>query len=390
MSWLRQLTSRFPALVIARRNISRARTRSLLAAAAIMIGVVAIGAIGAGGAAFKQSQLDQIQEQGATNVYVVPGFDKEARYFDRTDLLRIEETVGGAGIVATESRSMEYRVRSNRRRSVGATYLEDPRLLYEVARGEIPVNWRRSAVLSHQFAAEYGLEPGDRVTLFREQKTPTGTVETKHTYRVTAVLAESAAFGVDEVFLPIEATGDRRYSQVRVTTQSVTEAEAAAAALREKFNGRKDELIVFELTSLVRLFKSIVDGINVFLAGLGSLSLLVAGVSIANTMLMSVTKRREEIGVLRAVGYSKVDILRILLVEAALLGAMGAALGIALALLVVLAANAIFLGSPFAFTAESLLYLGGAVAFGIATSLIAGAYPAWRAASERPVEALRG
>ena len=388
MSWLRRITGRFPSIVIARRNISRARTRSLLAAAAITIGVVAIAAIGGGGAAFKESQLDRIQEQGATNVYVSPGFDKEDRYFDQTDLMRIEETVGGAGIVATESRSMEYRVRSDRSRAISATYLEDPRLLYEVAAGEIPKNWRRSAVVSHEFAADYDLEPGDRIVLTPE--TDEGETAEDRTYRVTAVLAESAAFGVDEVFLPIEATGDRRYGQVRITTQSVDEAEAAASSLRAEFNGRKDQLLVFELTSLVRLFRSIVNGINLFLAGLGSLSLLVAGVSIANTMLMSVTKRREEIGVLRAVGYSKTDILRILLVEAAMLGAIGAGIGIALALLVVLAANAVFLGSPFAFTTETLLYLVGAVGFGIATSLIAGAYPAWRAASERPVEALRG
>jgi putative ABC transport system permease protein len=388
MSWLRRITGRFPSIVIARRNISRARTRSVLAAAAILIGVVAIGAIGAGGAAFKQSQLDRIQEQGATNVYVSPGFDKAERHFDRTDLMRLEETVGGAGLVATESRSLEYQVRSGRQRSISATYLDDPRRLYEVAAGEIPKNWRRSAVVSNEFAARYGIEPGDRIMLAPEADE--GTVTEFSSYRVTAVLAETQAFGTDQVYLPIEATGDREYSQVRIRTQSVQEAEAAATALREEFNGRKDTLIVFELTSLVRLFKSIVNGINVFLAGLGSLSLLVAGVSIANTMLMSVTKRREEIGVLRAVGYSKVDILRILLVEAALLGAIGAGIGIVLALLVVLAANAIFLGDPFAFTSESVLYLVGAVVFGIATSLVAGAYPAWRAANERPVEALRG
>ncbi|RXK49300.1 ABC transporter permease [Halorientalis pallida] len=388
MSLLRRLTGRFPSVVIARRNVSRARTRSLLAAAAIMIGVVAIAGIGAGGAAFKQSQLDRIQEQGATNVYVSPGFDKEDRHFDRTDLMRIDETVGGAGIVATESRSMEYRRRSNRERGVSVTYLDDPRRLYDVAAGEIPKNWRRSAVVSREFAADNDLEPGDRIVLAPEtDEDETGEFRA---YRVTAVLAETQAFGVDQVYLPIEATGDRQYGQVRITTQSVEEAEAAATALREEFNGRKDTLIVFELTSLVRLFTSIVNGINLFLAGLGSLSLLVAGVSIANTMLMSVTKRREEIGVLRAVGYSKVDILRILLVEAALLGAIGAGIGIALALLVVLAANAIFLGSPFAFTSGSLLYLVGAVVFGIGTSLVAGAYPAWRAANERPVEALRG
>jgi putative ABC transport system permease protein len=53
-------------------------------------------------------------------------------------------------------------------------------------------------------------------------------------------------------------------------------------------------------------------------------------------------------------------------------------------------ANAVFLGDPLAFSPAAVGYLGGAVAFGVGTSLVAGAYPAWRAANERPVEALRG
>ncbi|WP_157533106.1 ABC transporter permease, partial [Haloferax profundi] len=191
-------------------------------------------------------------------------------------------------------------------------------------------------------------------------------------------------------YLPLEEAGSRQYDQVRITTRSTDRAESVAEALRERFNDRKDRLLVLELTSLVRLFKSIVNGINTFLAGLGSISLLVAGVSITNTMLMAVIKRREEIGVLRAVGYTKVDIIRILLLEAALLGALGAVIGIAIAIGVALIANSIFLGDPFAFTPSALSYLLGAVAFGIGTSLVAGAYPAWRAANERPVDALRG
>ena len=55
-----------------------------------------------------------------------------------------------------------------------------------------------------------------------------------------------------------------------------------------------------------------------------------------------------------------------------------------------MAANAVFLGSPFAFSRAAVVYLLGATAFGVATSLIAGAYPAWRAANERPVDALAG
>ncbi|AFK20997.1 ABC transporter permease (plasmid) [Haloferax mediterranei ATCC 33500] len=390
MSWLYRIVGRFPRLVIARRNISRAKARSILAAASILIGVVAIGAIGAGGAAFKQSQLQNIQDQGATNVFVSPGFDMEGSYFDQEDLKAIDETVGPAGIVATRSGEMEIIKRDGTREGISVTYLDNPRKTREVERGQIPDNWRQSVVVSHDFADERDIAPGERVKLVSEEETAAGTVETEHTYRVVAVLAEARSFGWSEIYLPIEQAEDRRYSQVRVTTSSTDRAEAVAEALRDRFNDRKDKLLVFELTSLVRMFKTIVNGINTFLAGLGSISLLVAGVSITNTMLMAVIKRREEIGVLRAVGYSKGDIVQILLLESVLLGALGSGVGIVIAIGVALVANSMFLGDPFAFTQSALLYLAGAIAFGILTSLLAGVYPAWRAANERPIDALRG
>ncbi|MFB6080171.1 MAG: ABC transporter permease [Haloferacaceae archaeon] len=386
MSLLYRIAGRVPALVIARRNVSRAKVRSALAAASILIGVVAIGAIGAGGAAFKRSQLENVRERGATNVFLSPGPDKERDYFDREDLKAISETVGPAGVVATKSASMEYVERAGNRTSISVTYIDDPRELYTVGAGEIPTNWRRSAVVSSEFAGDRGIAPGDRIKLVRT--TDGGEIE--HSYRVVAVLAPTEAYGVNEVFLPIGTAPNDRYEQVRITTQSVDRAETAADRLRERFNGRRDRLRVFELTSLVRLFKTIVNGINAFLAGLGAISLLVAGVSIANTMLMAVVKRREEIGVLRAVGYARTDIVRILLVEAALLGTIGAVCGAALALLATMAANAVFLGEPLAFTGTEILYLAGAAVFGVVTSLIAGVYPAWRAANERPLDALRG
>ncbi|RDZ51173.1 ABC transporter permease [Haloferax sp. Atlit-4N] len=390
MSLRHRIAGRFPRLVIARRNISRAKVRSILAAASILIGVVAIGAIGAGGAAFKQSQLQSIQAQGATNVYVSPGADMEASHFDREDVKAIDETVGAAAVVATQTGNMELITDDGTREGVTVTYVDDPRKTHEIARGEIPLNWRQSVVVSHEFAADRGVELGERLTFVSETETATGTIETEHTYRVVAVLAETQSFGGSRLYLPIEETGDRQYSRVQVMTESTDRAEAVAEALRDRFNDRKDRLLVFELTSLVRLLKTLVNGINAFLAGLGSISLLVAGVSIANTMLMAVIKRREEIGVLRAVGYGKGDIVRILLVEAVLLGALGSAMGLAIAVVVAMVANALFLGDPFAFTQSALLYLAGAVGFGILTSLLAGAYPAWRAANERPIDALRG
>jgi putative ABC transport system permease protein len=390
VSILYRIAGLFPSFVIARRNISRAKTRSALAALAVVIGVVAIGAVGGGSVAFKQSIFGTIEEQGANNVFVSPGFDREQRFFDQEDIRQIEATVDTAGVVGTSSQSAEYRVRAGEMKDVSVTYTEDPRVLYEVGIGELPTNWRNSVVVSNEFATEHRLRVGDRVTIEIEEETPAGTVQTTETYRVSAILAPTARFGVSQLFLPMEQLPERRYDQIQITTRNVDRAEAVAAELDEEFNGRKSMLFVLELTSLVRFIKNIANSLNLFLVGLGSISLLVSGVAIANTMLMAVIKRREEIGVLRAVGYQRGDVLRVLLVESGMLGLIGTTVGMVIAVGVTVAANAIFLGNPLAFSGEALFYLGGAAAFGVLISLVAGVYPAWRAANERPVDALRG
>ncbi|MFB6177994.1 MAG: ABC transporter permease [Halobaculum sp.] len=385
-----RIVGRFPSLVIARRNISRAKTRSALAALAIVIGVVAIGANGGGSVAFKKSTFQLIEDQGANNVFVSPGFDAEERYLDEEDLTAIEETVGAEGVVGTSSQQAEWRKRAGRTAEISVTYIEDPRALFEIGQGEIPTNWRNSVVLSAEFARENRLGVGDRITILTQERTATGTVTTEETYRVVAVLAPTEQFGVSEVFLPFTEAGDRRYDQIQIVTSSAERASAVAAKLDEKFNGRKSKLFILELSSLVRFFKNLVNSINLFLVALGSISLVVAGVAIANTMLMAVIKRREEIGVLRAVGYQRGDVLRILLVESGLLGVIGTAVGLVIAVLATAVANSIFLGDPLAFTPEAIQYLAGAGGFGILVSVVAGIYPAWRAARDEPVEALRG
>lgn len=387
MSLRHRLGGHVPVLVVALRNISRAKLRSSLAAAAILIGVVSIAVVGAGGEAFKTGQLQQVESRGATNVYVFPGPDSERDQFSREDLIEIQETVGTTGVVATTTRDGAWHRRSDRSEQLSINYVESAtalRSISTVARGELPATWRRQAVVSDRFASEHGLAPGDRLRI------STGD-ESVETYQVVAVLSESTGgFGSAELYLPVRALDDRQYDRVRVLTDSAGEAELTAALLREEFNDRRDRLLVFELTSLLRLFTQVVTGINTFLVGIGAISLVVAGVAIANTMLMAVIRRREEIGVLRAVGYGRGDVVRILLVEAGLLGAAGATAGLALALPAVMVANAAFLGDPLAFTPTAAGYLLAAFGFGVGVSLLAGAYPAWRAANERPVEALRG
>nr|WP_324666281.1 FtsX-like permease family protein [Haloarcula sp. CK38] len=105
---------------------------------------------------------------------------------------------------------------------------------------------------------------------------------------------------------------------------------------------------------------------------------------------MSTVERREEIGVLRAVGFQRRDVLRVMLAEALLLGIFGGLVGIVLSLGAGLLINHLVLDDALAVVQpESIGYILLAFAFGVLASVVSGLYPAWKAASEEPVEALR-
>ena len=107
-------------------------------------------------------------------------------------------------------------------------------------------------------------------------------------------------------------------------------------------------------------------------------------------MLMSTVERRGEIGVLRAVGITRGEVLRMILTEAVFLGIIGGVLGVVVSAGVGVVLFEFLVGSPVnAFRWQSVQYLLYGMLFAVAASAISGLYPAWKAANERPVEALR-
>jgi putative ABC transport system permease protein len=135
-------------------------------------------------------------------------------------------------------------------------------------------------------------------------------------------------------------------------------------------------------------FEEFFDQINQFLIALGAISLVVAAVTITNTILMSVTEREGELGVLRAVGYPKFAIVRLIVSEATILGIAGVLVGVPVTLVVGGVINFYLLDDPLAFTPTGLSYVAAGAALGLAVALLGGLYPAWKAANKRPVEAL--
>lgn len=373
MSLLRRLA---PRTYMARRNLLRARSRSALAVLTIVIGVVAIATLGSFGATFQAAQSESLGDIG-NQVTVSPG-DDAGWWLDERTQREVERVAGDADVVPLQ--------RERRQTDPGGETIvyrtETPTVLFDVREGSVPSNWRSGALVGSRFADEHDVGVGDAVTVGDQ------------THHVRAVLTEqgqiSAAQPDDAVVLPMATAEERRVQLLVVATDSSPEATRIANEIRAALNDRQELVNVQDRSRLAEQIDEVFWQINVFLLGIAGISLLVAGISIANVMLMSAMERREEIGVLRAVGYQRRDVLATMLAEAALLGVVGAVVGVTLSVLATAGINSLMLGDPLAYQPQAIRYMALAVAFGIGASLLAGLYPAWKASKQRPVEALRG
>ncbi len=130
--------------------------------------------------------------------------------------------------------------------------------------------------------------------------------------------------------------------------------------------------------------------VSLFLMGIGSISLVVASVSILNIMLMSVTERTKEIGIIKAVGASKKDIMKMFVLESLILGIMVSFIGGVLSLGVVSVITDLILKDVSSlFDRDVFLYIVRGIGFGIITSLTGGVYPALKASKMKPIDSLK-
>jgi putative ABC transport system permease protein len=128
---------------------------------------------------------------------------------------------------------------------------------------------------------------------------------------------------------------------------------------------------------------------NAIIVGVALISLIVGGLSVINTMAMSVAERTREIGIKRAIGGSRARVIRELVSEAGLIGLLGGLLGLGLGSVVVYLANEAGRSSGmilFLLTPQTAVF---AVLFSTILGVVAGIIPAWNAARLDPVAALR-
>ncbi len=199
------------------------------------------------------------------------------------------------------------------------------------------------------------------------------------------------------VYLPFEAGqkkfGARRTITVHIQVEDSDDFEEAKDEVRsimrnrrkKDFSDEDDGFSVQSQDAFIAIYQNATSGIYFATFGVAIISLVVGGIVVMNIMLVSVTERTKEIGLRKAVGARKTDILLQFLIEAVTVtmvgGAIGVLTGYGLAYLL-----SLIMGFPLKISAESGV-LGVTVSFVV--GMISGLYPAWRASKLSPIDAMR-
>lgn len=383
------------------------RRRSALSLLGVVIGVVAVlslTAIGEGALRFVTGQFASLGS-GVINVspgknettggmpHGIGGVPNDLTLRDAMVLERRIPSVRAAIPVSISTQNVSFRQRARRAPVVGATRAFERLQQLDLAMGEfLPESEldRGAAVvvLGHKVARE----------LFDESNPLGATVRIgSWRMRVIGVLQERGqqlGMDVDEVaFIPVASgmrmANESSVSRIMLDLWPRSDQDAVIDRVKQLLIERHDEedFTCVSQDAVLESLSSILGILTLVVAGIASISLAVAGIGIMNVMLVSVSERRDEVGLLKAVGANRRQILFIFLLEAALLSSAGGLLGLGLGTVL------IYLGDQLYPTMEIVAPVWAVVsvmALSLGTGILFGVLPAWRASRLDPVAALQG
>ena len=401
------------AVIEAMESLGANKTRSALTILGIVIGVAAVIAMLAVGAGAQNAITGSISGIGTNLLFVFQGnMQEEVRNpqpLTMQDALAISDpfqapSVSGVAPIIQSSREVTFGRERTQADITGVTPAYQAVRNYGVTEGSFITeeqNLGRSSVAL--------LGPETAETLFGHSDGLVGeTIRIEgQPFRIIGILESKGggSFGSQDnvVLIPFNTAQTRliRRSRDRVDvifvqaidSQSVQRAsDEVANILRERHRTAIgiDDFTVFSQEDFVETARTITATLTIFLGGVAAISLLVGGIGIMNIMLVSVTERTREIGLRKALGARRRDILIQFLTESSLLSLFGGIIGIGLGWLIAFVVGLVAKANNTDLTpAVGIDAILLATLFSTAVGLFFGIYPANRAANLEPVEALR-
>ena len=395
-------------LRIAAGSIRSAKMRSLLTTLGIVIGVAAVIANVSLGASFNQYFDEEIGAIGSNFIVIE---NRESGLFYENELELVENTPGIVGIsptkqsiyeviyqstarhLATMGVSEDYEQVANLKLEEGSFLNDQDKYVAVIGSDVAYEKFDRKVFTQNSIDITFRKDDGSEITQRFKVK---GILESPKTTMVHSGIEPD-----ERIFIPIstwnEIIGEDDYGGFFAMASSMDTIEATSDDLDRKLgrhfgvtsrdmdNDDAKPYSIFNQAEILEETDQLAAALGGLLTSVALIALVVGSIGIMNIMLVSVTERTREIGIMKSLGFTKSNILCLFIVESIVLSVIGGLFGTGLGVVGAYGAQTI-MNLPITFPVE-MIVIGFAVS--VIVGLIAGVYPANKAAKMNPVEALR-
>jgi putative ABC transport system permease protein len=397
---------------IALNNLKQKKTRSILTLLGIFIAILTIFILLSLSLGLNDYVNEQFKMLGTDKFFIMPkgqaGAPGSGGAVELTtdDVKVVERVIGGKSVAYMTVGNAKIEFNSQSRYYMALGIPMDNLRAFEVIADSVNIKSDTGRILSKKDSGKImigydykyknvfnkPINPGDNVIINGREFGVVGIVS-----KIGNPSDDKNVYMLFDDFKDLFNSG-KRVDDMIVQVQSGSDIKQIADKTKTslmRFRNVKEKTIDFTVLTpeeLMSTFGIILNILTAFLVGIGSISLLVGGIGIANTMYTSVLERNKEIGTMKAIGARNSDILLIFVIESGFLGLIGGILGVIFGILISKSIEYIstaYIGSNIIRASLNPILIIGSLMFAFIIGVVSGLAPSYQASKLKPVDALR-